>query len=85
MQFCSKCGKQLADDAVFCSACGQATNSTPSQPAEQPSVQTIPPRDLQQERSDRRKRGGGITVGVLLILAGVAVIIGAICLVMAQL
>ena len=26
MKFCSKCGKELADDAVFCSFCGSVAN-----------------------------------------------------------
>ena len=29
MAFCRKCGSKLADDAVFCSACGEKVDSTP--------------------------------------------------------
>lgn len=41
--FCSKCGAQLPDDAVFCTSCGTATaNSTPAaqDPAQQPNQNT---------------------------------------------
>lgn len=31
MKFCSKCGKELADDAVFCTECGAST--APAAPA----------------------------------------------------
>ena len=30
MKFCSKCGKELLDDAVFCSGCGSAVDGTPT-------------------------------------------------------
>lgn len=31
MKYCTKCGKELLDDAVFCTACGCATGDGPVQ------------------------------------------------------
>jgi len=39
--FCPKCGTQLADDAAFCTSCGQAIQRTPS--AAYPSPSAPPP------------------------------------------
>lgn len=38
--FCSKCGTQLNDDAVFCSACGNAVAQPQTAPAEQTPVES---------------------------------------------
>ncbi len=35
MKYCKKCGKELLDDAAFCSACGAACKSLPAKPAEE--------------------------------------------------
>ena len=35
MKYCKKCGKELLDDAAFCSACGTACGSLPAKPAEE--------------------------------------------------
>lgn len=75
MQFCTKCGRQLADDAAFCDGCGQSLRSP-----ESPKVTTVPPRDYKQEALIRRRP----VVGVLLILAGVAIIVAVILMAMAQ-
>ena len=32
MKFCSKCGKEIVDDAVFCPSCGSAVGETVQQP-----------------------------------------------------
>ena len=49
--FCPKCGAQLADDAAFCTNCGQATQRVPSaaypSPAAPPPLQ--PPRPVEQQ------------------------------------
>ena len=75
MQFCTKCGRQLADDAAFCDGCGQSLKS----PAPQ-KVTTIPPRDYKQEAQNRRRP----VVGVLLILAAVAIVVAVILMAIAQ-
>lgn len=43
--YCSKCGTLLAENAVFCTACGQPTSLRPSVPAVSPAeaVPTSPP------------------------------------------
>ena len=44
MQFCSQCGKEIADGALFCSACGQAVaGQTPPPTAYRPVQPTNPP------------------------------------------
>ena len=44
--FCPKCGTQLADDAAFCTSCGQAVQRIPSaaypSPAAPPPLQPLP-------------------------------------------
>lgn len=42
--YCSKCGAQMADDAVFCSACGQAfsTGASPGRLLSAPAVAAAP-------------------------------------------
>lgn len=32
MKYCSNCGKQLREDELFCSECGNAVNAVPQQP-----------------------------------------------------
>lgn len=32
MKYCTNCGKQLREDEVFCSECGNAVNAAPQQP-----------------------------------------------------
>ncbi len=39
MKYCTKCGTQLDDDAMFCSACGAATGASMPPPVNMPSVQ----------------------------------------------
>ncbi len=36
MKYCSKCGAQLPDDAIFCSTCGHATEPQPNQQTQNP-------------------------------------------------
>lgn len=79
MKFCTKCGKQLPDDANFCNACGQKTDA--QQPRVQAAQQSAPARNSQSEPLVKRNPALGIT----LILAGVAIIVITILLVKAQL
>ena len=78
MKFCIKCGRQFSDDAAFCPGCGtrqaDATTATPK------AVEAVPPRDHQQEALIRRRP----VLGILLILAGVAIIVAVILAAMAQ-
>ena len=74
MKFCTKCGQQLADDAVFCAGCGTKQAAAPK------TVETVPPRDHKQEALIRRRP----VLGILLILAGVAIIVAVIVAAMAQ-
>lgn len=40
-KFCPKCGKELADDAAFCGACGNNLNSQQQAQQQQPQQQPI--------------------------------------------
>ena len=79
MKFCTKCGRQLADDAAFCDGCGQSLSGSASQPAPK-KVEVVPPRDYKQEAMIRRRP----VVGVLLILAAVAIVVAVILAAIAQ-
>jgi uncharacterized RDD family membrane protein YckC len=48
--FCPKCGTQLADDAAFCSSCGQAIQRTPNAAYPSPA----PPPPLQPQPVEQR-------------------------------
>lgn len=78
MKFCTKCGRQLFDDAAFCAGCGtrQADAATVTPKA----VEAVPPHDRKQEALIRRRP----VLGILLILAGVAIIVAVILAAMAQ-
>ena len=63
--YCTKCGKEIADDSRFCTSCGVAINKTMSLPI---SERPLPPR--------RRKiRTSWIVIGVLVIVAIIAMIV----------
>lgn len=47
MKYCTKCGRALSDDAMFCDGCGTAVNAAPAaapaaQSAPQPAPQSVP-------------------------------------------
>ena len=67
-RLCSRCGNTLAENSVFCPACGQRVAA---QNAVNEKVQTIPPRDLRSEKAAKRRP----FLGVLLILAAVAIVV----------
>ena len=75
--FCSQCGSALAANSVFCPACGQRVAA---QTTAKETVQTIPPRDLKSEKAARRRP----FVGVLMILAAVAIVVAVILMAIAQ-
>lgn len=79
MKFCTKCGRQLADDAAFCDSCGHSFSTPKPQPAPQ-NVEVIPPRDYKQEAIIKRRP----VLGVLMILAAVAIVVAVILMAMAQ-
>ena len=78
-KFCVSCGAKLTDNATFCAACGVKVASGATQPASQ-NVQTVPPRDTANEALVKRRP----VLGVLLILAGVAIVIAVIAAACAQ-
>lgn len=81
MQFCTNCGRQLANDAAFCDGCGQKLQAAaPTQQAAPQKVETIPPRDYKQEAIIKRRP----VLGVLMILAAVAIVVAVILMAMAQ-
>ena len=92
--FCYKCGKQLPDDAVFCSACGTAVQTPPvSQPAPEPTTAVAEPlpkpekvEKLKKPKKER-KPAGPKKKKILKILGAVvllAAVIGGVCLFLSQ-
>ena len=85
--FCYKCGKQLPDDAVFCSACGTAMQSAPVQPVTPPEPAVEPveikPEKEKKPKKEKKPTDPGKKKKLLMILGAVvllAAVIGGICL-----
>jgi len=47
--FCPKCGTQLADDAAFCTGCGQAVQRIPSAAYPSPAAPPLQPQAVEQQ------------------------------------
>lgn len=63
MKYCSKCGKELLDEAVFCPGCGcKAEGETPQNPI-------VSPANAATKKSDKKKL-------LLIIPAAVLVVVG---------
>ena len=85
MSFCSKCGNQLPDGALFCGACGNkivGVHNQTSQPAQNQKMQQMPdygqgqiPRYYPSYNPGAKSNGKGfiITIISLLIVAALAV------------
>lgn len=75
MKFCTNCGKQLSDEAAFCSVCGKPV-SAPMAPAYTPVAPAYAPvqsnADLVNKLSERVKMNGiiWIVIAVIQILVG---------------
>ena len=85
--FCYKCGKQLPDDAVFCSACGTAMQSAPVQPVTPPEPAVEPveikPEKEKKPKKEKKPTDPGKKKKLLMILGAVvllAAVIGGVCL-----
>ncbi len=74
MKYCVKCGKQLADDVLFCAYCG--TRAAVAQPA--PQAYHTPPQP-QQENSMTL---AAMICGIISIVAGP--VLGIVAMVLAQ-
>ena len=57
--YCSKCGKEISDQAKFCNYCGAQMNNP--QPAQQPVQQTTAPK--------RKSKAGKVILGILIAVA----------------
>lgn len=70
MKYCSKCGKELFDEAVFCPGCGCATEKTPT-----PTTTATPTNDIIAIREFSEKatvvRNLGIIAAVLMFGIGI--------------
>ena len=63
--YCTKCGKEIADDSRFCTSCGAAINKTIELP--------ISERPLEMPK--RKIRTSWIVIGILIIVAIIAMIV----------
>jgi uncharacterized membrane protein YvbJ len=78
-RYCSKCGKENADDAMFCKNCGAAITATAEPYAGPKKQRNDDCFGTEGERCFGVPNGGiivGIVFGILLILAGVALFYG---------
>ena len=64
--FCNKCGKEISDQARFCSYCGAAVNHTQPQQSAQPQA-------AQQSQSTPAKKKGKVGKAMLTILVALVV------------
>ncbi len=70
MTYCPKCGKQNADDAIYCNYCGAPLSSAAPLSGTR--------RELEKERADEcfgGPRYAPIVWGVILVLIGLAILI----------
>ena len=76
MKFCSKCGNELSDDAVFCPSCGASVEAEaqPAQPAQQNNYQQ--PQQVKHEELSTMAIVG-------FIFAFIACVIGLVCSIIA--
>ena len=92
--FCYKCGKELPDDAVFCSACGTTVQTPPvTQPVPEPTTAVAEPlpkpekAEKLKKPKKERKPASPKKKKILKILGAVvllAAVIGSICLFLSQ-
>ena len=75
MRFCPKCGKELRDDELFCSVCGNAVNAASQQTiqVQQPIQGQVNTEYLLSQLSEKVKINGIIwlVIGALQIFAGI--------------
>lgn len=60
MKFCSKCGRQLPDDAVFCDKCGSAVSHDP--------FDTVPVGNVNSQPKVRRDDTAVLVIKIFMIL-----------------
>lgn len=76
--FCSKCGKEIFDEAVVCPNCGcQTSNYKTQAPQENPTPQTVP---VQPSVDVEKNKSTGKTLGIIGIVVGIFIpLVGWIC------
>lgn len=55
--YCSKCGKEISDQARFCNYCGMQVNTQQPQPEKKPVQQTTPPPSAPVQTAKPKKKG----------------------------
>lgn len=74
--FCSKCGKELPDDSVFCNACGHQINETTKS---EPAVEEKPKKEKKPVNKKALKWTafifGGVVLATVLIWLTIAIVI----------
>ena len=76
MKYCMHCGAQLAEGSHFCAACGHKT-AEEAAAAQKP----VSPAPVLQSAPPAKRRPG---LGILLILAAVAIVVAVILMAIAQ-
>lgn len=72
MKYCSNCGKELADNAAFCSGCGAPQKAAPQAAPQQPSYQQAPQQAPYQQPAPVQDSGsiGWAILGFFFPLVG---------------
>lgn len=81
--FCRECGKEIADNSVFCNYCGAATDNVSNTAAQQPiqpqQGQYIPPYPQQYQHAvDPDEPVSGAIIAVCILLPIIGIILGCV-------
>lgn len=83
--YCRHCGKQIKDESLFCTYCGQAVkkvtpvvnNTAVKQTVEPTTEPAMEPTIEEADRPQKKKKGKGIVIVILALLAVAVIVAGA--------
>jgi uncharacterized RDD family membrane protein YckC len=79
MAFCAKCGRQLADEAIFCPSCGTPVagkGTAPAGPTPPPTAGAPPISGFDALTKDQKVQGYWLERLIALIIDGVIIVVG---------